>query len=356
MVFRRKHLPEGVSAFLEATQVLPAHRHLLSSGAQGQGVVSRHDTIATSQFGAESLYSVHVLFRFPDGTETEISQGCSRDKVGILEVGEKVPVRFDPTDHSKVVLDLPALEARHQEKAAAAKAAMQRIDDEKVAKARAEVEGRVWVPSDPSQRHGDLVIHRNDTRPGLAWAPIAGQLLPVEASAGAGSGALTFDGAMAGLLEQPARAAVSYVADHAAELVPDLTHDWFSRHDIRIFQPYGGLPSGNPAGDAASAGLAIVAALVSLLGGHLVRQGVALTGVVTPSGELLAVHDLSKKARTAQRNYTRQLVAPAANRPGGQPDSAGQQGDIELVFAASAAEALSSVLARHRLKGYIPPG
>src|SRR5262249_61145910 len=126
-------------------------------------------------------------------------------------------------------------------------------------------------PADPSQQRGDLVAHRTDTRPGLAWTPIAGQLLPVEASVKAGSGALTCDGAMATLLEQPAAVALSYVTDHAAELVPGLDRGWFSRHDIQIFQPYGGLSAGDAAADAASAGLAIVAALVSLLGGHLVR-------------------------------------------------------------------------------------
>jgi hypothetical protein len=355
MVFRRKHLPEGVSSFLEAAQILPAHSQLFTSGAPGQGVVSRHEMIARSQFGSETWYSVHVLFRFDDGTETEISQGCARDKVGTLEVGDKVPVRFDPADHSKVVLDMPALEARHQEKIAAASAYRQRADDEKIAKAQAEIDGRVWVPADPSQQHADLVVHRTDTRPGLAWAPIAGQLLPIEAAVKAGSGTLTFDGAMAALLEQPAGAALSYVAGHAAELVPGLDRDWFSRHEFRIFQPYGGLPTGNAAADAASAGLAIVAALVSVLGGHLVRTDVALTGVVSQSGELLPVHDLSKKARAAQRMYTRHLIAPAANQQARQSSAPEQQGGLELVFAATVAEGLSSALARHRLKGYVPP-
>jgi ATP-dependent Lon protease len=280
MVFKRKLLPTGVSGFLEAAQVLPVHRRLLTNGARGQGVVTRHEMIASSQFGDEIWYSVYVSFRLDDGTETEISQGCSRS---------------------------------------------------------------------------DLVAHRTDTRPGLAWAPIAGQLLPVEASVRAGSGILTFDGAMATLLEQPARVALSYVADHAAALVPELGHDWFSRHDIRIFQPYGGMPAGDAASDASSAGLAIVAALVSLLGGHLVRTDVALTGIISPSGELLPVQDLSKKAHAAQRMYTKQLVVPAANRQGGQSSSQEQHGGLELVFAATAAEALSSGLARHRLKGYLAP-
>lgn len=354
-MFKRKHLPEGVSTFLEAAQVLPAHGRLLKSGAQGQGVVIRHDGIATTQFGDESWYSVQVSFRFDDGTEITISQGCRHDKIGTLAVGDKVPVRFDPADHSAVALDMPALEARHQEKVAAASAYVKRADDEKIAKAKAEIDGRVFVPGDPLKQRSDLVAHRTDTRPGLAWAPIAGQLLPVEASVRAGSGALTFDGALAAVLEQPAQAAVSYVVGHATELLPGLDQDWFSRHDIRIFQPYGGMPSGDAAADVTSAGLAIVAALVSSLGGHLVRTDMALTGVVSGSGELLAVRDLSKKARAAQRMYTKCLVAPAANQQAGQPSSPDQHGGLELVFAATVAEALSCALARHRMKGYVTP-
>ena len=94
---------------------------------------------------------------------------------------------------------------------------------------------------------------------------------------------------------------------------------------------------------------------MSVLGGHLVRTEMALTGVVRGSGELLPVHDLTKKARAAQRMYTRQLVAPAANRHDGQSSSPEQHGGFELVYAATVAEALSSALARHRLKGYVPP-
>jgi hypothetical protein len=350
-MFRRKHVPEGVSNFLQAAQVAPEHRHLLGSGAQGQGVVTRHDLIASTQFGDESWYSVHVRFRFPDGTETEISQGCRHDKVGTLAVGDKVPVRFDPQDHAKVVLDLPALEVRHQQKAAAAQAAWQRIEDEKVAKAQAEIDGRVWIPAGKSEQQGDLVIHRTDTRPGLAWTPIGGQLLPVEASVSPGSGALTFDGALADVLEPPARAALSHLSAQAAELMPWLDRDWFARHDLRVFQPYGGRPPGDLVKDAPSAGVAMVAALVSLLGGHLVLNDVALTGGIAETGDLLPVHDLAKKAKAAQRMYTKQLIVPAANQQSG-PD---QQAGLQLVFAATVSEALSAALGRHRLKGYDPP-
>jgi hypothetical protein len=147
----RRLLPERVSALLEAAQILPAHRRLLAHGDQGQGVVTRYQVIAVGRYGTEDWYSVRVRFRFADGTEAEISQGCVRDKIGKLAVGDTVPVRFDPENHCAVVLDMLALEARHRQKIEAADAARKRADDEKIARAQARIEGRAWGPGDPSQ-------------------------------------------------------------------------------------------------------------------------------------------------------------------------------------------------------------
>lgn len=144
----RKFLPPEVNEFFEAAQAPPPDPHLLANGARGQGVVSQHQTIARSQFGSESWYTVHVRFRFDDGTETEITQSCTREKVGILDIGDKVPIRFDPQNHSAVVLDIPALEARHQEMIAAAGAAHQQADQEKIARAQAEIDQRRQEPGD----------------------------------------------------------------------------------------------------------------------------------------------------------------------------------------------------------------
>jgi hypothetical protein len=153
MVFLRRLLPARVSAFLEAAQLLPAarHRRLWAHGTRGLGVVTRHDVVTTSQSDWEIGYSVRVRFRFDDGTEAEIIQGCVREKIGKLEVGDTVPVRFDPGNHSAVVLDMPALQARHREKIAAADAARKRADDEKIARAQARIEGRGRFPGDRLQ-------------------------------------------------------------------------------------------------------------------------------------------------------------------------------------------------------------
>jgi Protein of unknown function (DUF3592) len=116
------------------------HHHLLKHGATGQGVVTYHKEIAHDQFGTELDYTMRVRFRFEDGAETEIvHRWTNQEKVGLLRVGDKVPVRYDPSDHSKAVIDTPALEAAHVQKVAAAKATLKHYEDERIAKAQAEI-------------------------------------------------------------------------------------------------------------------------------------------------------------------------------------------------------------------------
>ena len=115
------------------------HR-LLKHGAATQGVVTSHKEIAADQYGYERDYSIRVRVRFPDGGETEIHhRWMTHAKVGGLRVGDKVPVRYDPDDHTKVVIDMPALEAAHAKKLADAKATLKHFDEERVARAQAEI-------------------------------------------------------------------------------------------------------------------------------------------------------------------------------------------------------------------------
>lgn len=116
------------------------HHRLLRRGATAQGVVTGHKEIAHEEHGGEVAYSLRVRVRFEDGTETEIvHRWTRRAKVGVLRVGDKVPVRYDPDDHSKAVLDMPALEAAHARKTAEAEAALKRYEAERIAKAQAEI-------------------------------------------------------------------------------------------------------------------------------------------------------------------------------------------------------------------------
>lgn len=114
--------------------------HLLKHGAETQGVVTNHKEISHDQFGSEIDYSMHVRVKFKDGTETEIiHRWTNRHKVGSLRVGDKVPVRYNPDDHTKAVIDIPALEALHEQKTAEAEAELKRYDDERIARAQAQI-------------------------------------------------------------------------------------------------------------------------------------------------------------------------------------------------------------------------
>ena len=117
--------------------------HLLKHGETILGVVISHKEISSDQFGYENDYSVHVRVRFPDGSETEVAhRWTSNHKVGDLRVGDKVPVRYDPADHSKAVLDMPALEAAHAKRIADAKETLKHYDEERIAKAQAELDAQ----------------------------------------------------------------------------------------------------------------------------------------------------------------------------------------------------------------------
>ncbi len=92
------------------------HHHLLSDGEQGQGVITeRHDQgTESSSKGWAELFEIKGHIKFPDGTESQFSANMLNSlKVGSLYEGTIVPVRYDASDHSKVVIDVNALEAQH---------------------------------------------------------------------------------------------------------------------------------------------------------------------------------------------------------------------------------------------------
>jgi hypothetical protein len=147
-------------------------RDLLAHGAEGHGVVVSEKTLAFGQFSGEKAYKIEVRFRFADGSETTIT--CSplqNDTFGSLRVGDKVPVRYDPENHARVTVDVPALRDRHREDLAEEKDRQQRLKDEKVARAQAEIEGREWHPPRERDTSGDTTTHRPQNPPARAKRP-----------------------------------------------------------------------------------------------------------------------------------------------------------------------------------------
>jgi ATP-dependent Lon protease len=192
---------------------------------------------------------------------------------------------------------------------------------------------------------------RRTSRPGvatgLAWTPVGGEVLFIEASAMPGRGRLTTTGQLGDVMRESAEAALTYVRANAAELVPDLPDDWFATHDIHIHVPAGATPKDGP-----SAGVAMVTALASLLSGRAVRSDVAMTGEVTLTGQVLPIGGLKEKALAAQRNGIKRVIAPELNEQDIDEIPAHLRNTLRFVFVSTIDEVLGAALARRRASGY----
>jgi ATP-dependent Lon protease len=192
---------------------------------------------------------------------------------------------------------------------------------------------------------------RRTSRPGvatgLAWTPVGGEVLFIEATAMPGRGALTITGQLGDVMRESAQAALSYVRSGAPELFPELPDDWFATHDIHIHVPAGAIPKDGP-----SAGVAMVTALASLLSGRPVRSDVAMTGEVTLTGQVLPIGGLKEKALAAQRNGVRIVIAPELNEQDVDEIPPHLRRTLEFVFVASIDEVLDTALARRRTRAF----
>jgi ATP-dependent Lon protease len=145
---------------------------------------------------------------------------------------------------------------------------------------------------------------------GLAWTPVGGDVLFVEATAMDGDGELQITGQLGDVMKESAQAAMSYVRGHLAQVAPELPSDWFKHHDVHIHVPAGAIPKDGP-----SAGITMATALVSLLSGRQIRDDVAMTGEMTLTGQVLPIGGLKDKALAAQRNGISCIIAPELNEP-----------------------------------------
>jgi ATP-dependent Lon protease len=143
---------------------------------------------------------------------------------------------------------------------------------------------------------------------GLAWTPVGGDVLFIEAAAVPGTGQLSITGQLGDVMRESAQAALSFVRGHADELAPGLASNWFATHDVHVHVPAGAVPKDGP-----SAGITMATALTSLITGRHVRDDVAMTGEITLTGQVLPIGGLKEKALAAQRNGIAHIIAPADN-------------------------------------------
>jgi len=141
---------------------------------------------------------------------------------------------------------------------------------------------------------------------GLAWTPVGGEIMFVEASRMPGKGGLMLTGQLGDVMKESAQAALTYVKSHLELLGIEKTV--MEGHDIHVHVPAGAIPKDGP-----SAGTAMLAALVSLLTQTCVRPDVAMTGEITLRGLVLAVGGIKEKMLAAHRAGIKRIVLPERN-------------------------------------------
>lgn len=141
---------------------------------------------------------------------------------------------------------------------------------------------------------------------GLAWTPVGGEILFVEASLTPGNGRFTLTGQLGDVMRESAQAALTYLRSTAAEWnIPD---ELFAQRDIHIHVPAGAVPKDGP-----SAGITICTALASLLTNRLVKDYLAMTGEITLKGNVLPVGGIKEKMLAAARAKIREVILPERN-------------------------------------------
>ena len=164
--------------------------------------------------------------------------------------------------------------------------------------------------AEPPFREGEFTARtrRPGVAVGLGVSPAGGRLGVVEARSLPGRGAVRVTGTLSTTMRESASVALTWVREHAHRLgALALTFDWT---DIHVHLPAGGRRQDRP-----SAGVTIVTAVVSVLTGKAVRPGVAMTGEITLSGDVLPVGSVEEKLLAAGRCGMAAVVVPKANRP-----------------------------------------
>jgi ATP-dependent Lon protease len=141
---------------------------------------------------------------------------------------------------------------------------------------------------------------------GMAWTPVGGEVLFIEASRMQGAGTLTLTGHLGDVMKESARAALSWFRAHAAQFNVD--PDFYKSAEIHLHVPSGAIPKDGP-----SAGVTMAVALASEMTGRPVRGDIAMTGEITLSGRVLPVGGIKEKVLAARRLGVKEVILPRQN-------------------------------------------
>lgn len=184
---------------------------------------------------------------------------------------------------------------------------------------------------------------------GLAWTPFGGDILFIETSRSAGKGRLQITGKLGDVMQESAKAALSYIKSHAQQLGVELAD--LDASDLHIHVPAGAVPKDGP-----SAGVTMFTALVSLFTGRRVRTDTAMTGECTLRGRVLPVGGIKAKVLAAHRAGIRRIILPEQNRRDIDDVPEAALADLEILFVQDMADVLSEALETEAGELPIVPG
>ncbi len=141
---------------------------------------------------------------------------------------------------------------------------------------------------------------------GLAWTPVGGRILFVEAVAMPGQGRLSLTGQLGNVMQESAQAALSFLRARFTRDEADVK--WFARHDLHVHLPAGAIPKDGP-----SAGIALATALISVFRSIPIKNRLAMTGEISLIGEVLPIGGLTQKVLAAHRVGMTDVILPHEN-------------------------------------------
>ena len=172
---------------------------------------------------------------------------------------------------------------------------------------------------------------------GLAWTPVGGDILFIEATRMQGGGRLILTGQLGEVMRESAQAALSIVKNRAADFGIDAAR--FEKIDIHVHVPAGAIPKDGP-----SAGVAMFMALVSLMTDRTVRSDTAMTGEISLRGLVLPVGGIKEKVVAAVRAGITRVMLPSRNRKDFEDIPEEVRGTTEFIWLDTVDEAMSGAL------------
>jgi ATP-dependent Lon protease len=166
---------------------------------------------------------------------------------------------------------------------------------------------------------------------------MGGQILFIEATLLPGGAGLTITGQLGEVMQESARAARSYLWSHASEF--GIPPEMFKSYGVHLHVPAGAIPKDGP-----SAGVAITAALASLMTGRRVSHNTSMTGEITLSGLVFPVGGIKEKVLAAHRAGIRRIILPSRNEADIEEIPAEVRAELEIVLVSRISEVLDAAL------------